>query len=115
LRGLHLMESPLLNTRVIEVNDGDNFVSRKIVKKDTEIEDEKVKIFINDTQYIANIPLIAWEFYIGGYQPAQKWLKDRSGRELSHNDFRHYNKIINALVQTDIIMKKIDKLYEETK
>jgi len=20
---------------------------------------------------------VAWEFYIGGYQPAQKWLKDR--------------------------------------
>jgi predicted helicase len=115
LRGLHLMESPLLNTRVIEVNDGDNFVSRKIVKKDTEIEDEKVKIFINDTQYIANIPLVAWEFYIGGYQPAQKWLKDRSGRELSHNDFKHYNKIINALVQTDIIMNSIDKIYEEIK
>ena len=115
LRGLHLMESPSLNTRTIEVNDGDNFISRKIVKKDTEIEDEKVKIFINDTQYIANIPLIAWEFYIGGYQPAQKWLKDRSGRELSHNDFKHYNKIINALVQTDIIMNKIDNLYEDAK
>ncbi len=110
LRGLHLMESPLLNIRTIEVNDGDNFVSRKIVKKDSEIEDEKVKIFINDTQYIGNIPLIAWEFYIGGYQPAQKWLKDRSGRELSHNDFKHYNKIINALIQTDMIMKKIDKI-----
>lgn len=115
LRGLHLMESPSLNTRTIEVNDGDNFVSRKIVKKDTLIEDEKVKIFINDTQYIANIPLIAWEFYIGGYQPAQKWLKDRSGRELSHNDFKHYNKIINALIQTDIIMNKIDNLYEDAK
>ncbi len=45
----------------------------------------------------------------------QKWLKDRSGRELSHNDFKHYNKIINALVQTDIIMKKIDKQYKEIK
>ncbi len=110
LRELHLMESSSLNTRTIKVNDGDNFVSRKIVKKDSEIEDEKVKIFINDTQYIANIPLVAWEFYIGGYQPAQKWLKDRSGRELSHNDFKHYNKIINALIQTNIIMKKIDKI-----
>lgn len=112
LRGLHLMESSSLNTRVIEVNDGDNFVSRKIVKKDTVIEEEKVKIFINETQFIANIPLIAWEFYIGGYQPAQKWLKDRSGRELSHNDFKHYNKIINALVQTDVVMKKIDEVYK---
>ncbi|WP_183576547.1 type ISP restriction/modification enzyme [Mucilaginibacter sp. X5P1] len=27
------------------------------------------------------MPEIAWLFYIGGYQPAQKWLKDRKGRK----------------------------------
>jgi len=26
----------------------------------------------NDKQYFGNVPLNAWEFYIGGYQPAQK-------------------------------------------
>ena len=37
------------------------------------------KVFINDTQYFDNVPKIAWDFFIGGYQPAQKWLKDRKG------------------------------------
>ncbi|MGV8963722.1 MAG: type ISP restriction/modification enzyme [Candidatus Saccharimonadaceae bacterium] len=31
---------------------------------------------INDTQYFDNIPLSAWDIYIGGYQLAQKWLKE---------------------------------------
>jgi predicted helicase len=110
LRILHLLESSKLNEKTIEVNDGTNHITTKIVKKDSIIEDDRVKIMLNDTQYIANIPLKAWEFYIGGYQPAQKWLKDRSGRELSHTDFKHYNKIINALTNTDIIMQKIDKV-----
>ena len=26
----------------------------------------------NDKQYFGNVPLNAWEFYMGGYQPAQK-------------------------------------------
>ena len=110
LRALHLMESKALGQRVIEVNDGNNEITRKIVKKDVEITDDKVKLWINDEQYISNIPLIAWEFYIGGYQPAQKWLKDRSGRELSHSDFKHYNKIIVALMETDRVMREVDNI-----
>jgi hypothetical protein len=34
--------------------------------------------------------------YISGYQPAQKWLKDRAGQKLSFNDILHYQKIIKA-------------------
>ena len=52
-------------------------------------------------------PLIAWEFHIGGYQPAQKWLKDRKGRALSFEDVMHYQKIIKILCETDRIMKEI--------
>ena len=74
------------------------------------------RIWINDEQYFENIPLIAWEFYIGGYQPAQKWLKDRApkkgepGRTLSYEDIHHYQKIIVALTETDRLMKEVDKI-----
>lgn len=70
------------------------------------------KVFINETQYFDNVPEIAWNFYIGGYQPAQKWLKDRKERELSFEDIIHYQKIIYALTKTDELMKKIDKVLE---
>jgi hypothetical protein len=53
---------------------------------------------------------VAWEFYIGGYQPAQKWLKDRKDRELSFEDILHYQKIIVALFETNRIMQEIDKI-----
>jgi hypothetical protein len=49
-----------------------------------------------------------WELQIGGYQPAQKWLKDRKGRTLSYEDVTHYRKIIYVLEQTIEIMKQID-------
>jgi len=68
------------------------------------------KVFINETQYFENVPEIAWNFYIGGYQPAQKWLKDRKERELSYEDILHYQKIIYALTKTDELMKKIDDI-----
>lgn len=65
-------------------------------------------IWINETQCFEGVPTEAWEFYIGGYQPAQKWLKDRKGRVLSFDDIEHYRKIISVLVETSRIMKEID-------
>ena len=82
-----------------------------IGKNDFRITDHKQNIgqvWINDTQYFDGVPKLAWEFYIGGYQPAQKWLKDRKGRTLDHNDIIHYQKIIVALMETDRIMQAID-------
>ncbi|MBP7318179.1 MAG: hypothetical protein KA980_08165 [Flavobacterium sp.] len=67
-------------------------------------------VFINETQYFSNVPELAWNFYIGGYQPAQKWLKDRKGRELSYEDILHYQKMIVALFETDRIMREIDRV-----
>ncbi len=57
-----------------------------------------------------SISTIAWNFYFGGYQPAQKWLKDRKGRKLEFDDILHYQKIIVALSETDRLMKGIDDI-----
>jgi len=65
------------------------------------------KVYINDTQYFDHVPLEVWNFYIGGYQPAQKWLKDRKGRKLNYEDIQHYQKMIYALKMTDKIMNII--------
>jgi predicted helicase len=101
IRQIHLLESQKINDFITSYpKGGDNIVEKiKFVDK---------KVYINDTQYFDNVPKIAWEFYIGGYQPAQKWLKDRKGRELTFEDIKHYQKIIVALTETDRIMKDID-------
>ena len=65
-------------------------------------------IYINSTQCFEGVPTAAFEMYIGGYQPAQKWLKDRKGRTLTFDDIEHYRRIIAILIETDKIMKLID-------
>jgi len=66
------------------------------------------RVYINSEQYFEGVPESAWSFYIGGYQPAQKWLKDRKGMTLSFEDVKHYQHIIYVLQQTEQIMKEID-------
>lgn len=65
------------------------------------------QVWINDKQYFGNVPESVWEFYIGGYQPAQKWLKDRKRRTLSFDEIKHYLHIIHALEETMRLMKEI--------
>ena len=65
-------------------------------------------VWINKHQYFQSVPEAAWDFYIGGYQPAQKWLKDRKGRALSYDDIGHYQKIVKILLETDRIMQEIE-------
>ena len=62
------------------------------------------RVYINDTQYFDNVPLSAWEQAIGGYRPAEKYLKDRKGRALSQDELKHYQRIILALAKTREIM-----------
>lgn len=68
------------------------------------------RVYINAEQYFEGVPECAWNFYIGGYQPAQKWLKDRKGMTLSLEDVKHYQRIIYVLQQTERIMQEIDKM-----
>ena len=66
------------------------------------------RVYINAEQYFEGVPESAWNFFIGGYQPAQKWLKDRKGMTLSFEDVKHYGRIIYVLQQTERIMQEID-------
>jgi predicted helicase len=101
IRQIHLLESPNIEKYITQYPiDGDNVVLKPIY--------ENGKVYINDTQYFDNVPQVAWDFYIGGYQPAQKWLKDRKERTLGFDDILHYQKIIVALSETDRLMKEID-------
>ena len=115
LRQLHLLESDKVEDYITGYpENGDNIVTRKMTTKDlgyAATSDTHGNVWINDNQYFENVPLEAWEFYIGGYQPAQKWLKDRNGRELSFEDILHYQKIIVALTETARIMEEIDSVF----
>jgi len=106
LRQLHLMEhlalSKLITTYPIA---GNNVVEKP--RWEPYSDSETGRVWINNTQYFDKVPQVAWNFYIGGYQPAQKWLKDRKGRTLSFDDIMHYQRIIVALKMTEEIMTQI--------
>jgi len=105
LREIHLMQSSKLYS----------FVTSYPVAGENEVEKIAYKngnVYINTEQYFGDVPEVAWNFYVGGYQPAQKWLKDRKGSKLTNEDIEHYQKIIVALIETDRIMKLIDEALE---
>ncbi len=103
LRQLHLLEGAAINQLITSYpENGNNLVVKPRYDDD--------KVYINDAQHFGGVPQLAWEFYIGGYQPAQKWLKDRKGRTLGFEDILHYQKIIKSLVETDRVMQAIDQL-----
>lgn len=125
LRKLHLMENISRSDYITSYPasgdaENDNKITRKLIKNSIgfELIDEENKtgrVWINDLQYFDNVPELAWEFYIGGYQPAQKWLKDRRDQTLTFEDIDHYQKIIYALANTDRIMKEIDRIWDMEK
>lgn len=112
IRQIHLLESAAVEEYITEFNiDGDCVVSKpSFVKVPNFDKVETGNVFINETQYFENVPEVAWNFYIGGYQPAQKWLKDRKDRKLEFDDIAHYQKIIVALFETDRLMKEINTI-----
>ena len=59
-------------------------------------------------QYFEGIAPAVWQFRIGSYQPLNKWLKDRTRRQLSFDDLDHYGKIAGALGETIKLMTDID-------
>ena len=103
LRKIHLLEGEIFEKLITKYPaDGDNKVEK------ISYESEKVKI--NQSQYFQGVAPNVWEFFIGGYQPAQKWLKDRNKKILGFEEILHYQKIIVALSETDRLMKEIVKI-----
>ena len=48
------------------------------------------------------------EVKISGYQVLDKWLKDRKGRELSHDDIQAYLGIVTAFILAEQVAGDID-------
>ena len=104
LRECHLMQTEFNTEPYRFIGDGTN----EVVKP----EYKNGRVYISKTQYFDNVPQAQWEQYIGGYQPLQKWLKDRKKTALSSEDIEHYKKIIAALRLTEELMAEIDRVVE---
>ena len=131
LKDVHLMDSPRLNQT--EVNFpvvGDNVIEKGHPKyynpgdvpTGEKCPVEQGRVYISKTasrsgkqgQYFEGIPPDVWDFRIGGYQPLDKWLKDRRGRTLSFDDLVHYCRIAAALAETIRLMSDVDEAIVES-
>lgn len=105
---LHLLKSPLLNNPIAKFfGKGDSRIKKR------EYKETEQRVYINDSQYFENVKPEVWNYYIGGYQVLDKWLKDRKNRALSAEEVKIYCRIITALSETIKIQKKIDLFYLE--
>jgi hypothetical protein len=71
--------------------------------------------FINDTVVLNGSLVIqalagVKERLLGGYAPADKWLKDRKGKAITESDIATYRRIIQTLAETDTLMDEIESI-----
>ena len=68
------------------------------------------KVWINKKQYFEGVPEEVWNFYIGGYQVLDKWLKSRKNRKLESKDIEQFLQIAEIIRETIRLMNEIDKI-----
>lgn len=108
IRKLHLLEDIEKDDSIGMIRmQGDNIVTKRFFEK---INDEVGRVWINDCQYFDNVPECAWNLVVSGYQPLDLWLKNRKDKQLSNDDFKHYQKMVIALRRQVDVMQEIDKI-----
>ena len=117
--GLRLVEAHLLRSEPLSATPvsfpvpGDNVVAAGYPKYAPGDADDDGRVYINLKQYFAGVAPAVWEFRIGGYQPMDKWLKDRRRRALSpYDDLKHYGRMAAAIAETNTQMSEIDGAIE---
>ena len=98
---LHLMKKRL-PTKVKFDIPGSNVVEK--------VKYENGKVWINKKQYFDGVPEDVWNFYIGGYQVLDKWLKSRKNRKLESKDIEQFLQIVEIVRETIGLMEEIDKI-----
>ena len=120
LLGLHLMESPDLDDPITDYAGPRNPTVGRVGWSNGTVWLDAAKTNARQRhratvpgQYgFHGVPEQVWDFQVGGYQVCHKWLKDRRGRTLGHDDLVHYRKIVVALARTITIMAAIDGVIE---
>lgn len=105
--GQDLIELHLEKNKVNACNIAANIQNNVVTSADY----KSGRVYINKTSWF-EVPETIWQFEIGCYQIAMKWLKDRKGKALTGADIEHYKQIISRLSETQRIMKEVDVLIE---
>ena len=104
---LHLMRNPRPAITGYP-KAGSNRVDKVEFRPDP-ADPEQGRVQINAEQYFEGMPRVVWKYVVGGYQVAQKWLKDRKGHLLTFDELQHYGRVIASVNETIRIQARIDE------
>jgi type I restriction-modification system DNA methylase subunit len=104
---IRLVDTSPLASDVVRFHDAG---SKQVAKGFPKYDDGKVHI--NPASYFDGVSEAVWNFHVGGYQVAHKWLKDRRERTLSPDDITHYTRTCHALASTLEHMSLVDEVVE---
>ncbi len=105
---LHLLKSKKLSKPIAKCEGSGVLRVDKVT-----YDQDKACVHANPDKWFTGIPLEVWEYHIGGYQVAEKWLKDRKGRQLSSEEVAHYSRVVTAIAETISIQRDLDDLFAE--
>ena len=83
--------------------------SSTIVRARVRHDEAARRAYINATAHFEDVDAATWELRVGGYTPAERWLKDRDGRALSYDDQAHYRRLLIAQTETLRLLPDIDE------
>ena len=112
LTRLSLMEAPVVGKIAWRQAPGaliPNWCVEKV--RFDEVEGEG-RVWINQGACCAEVRREVWEFSVGGYRPARKWLMDRKNDTLGDRDLEHYRIIVSAIGETIERMRQVDEIIE---
>ena len=78
-----------------------------------------VDVYLNNGAFWSGVPEAAWNFRIGGYPVARKWLSYReasmTGRPLREDEARHFTAMIRRLSELVLLTDNLDANYRAAK
>jgi len=104
LANLHLMRAVATDNLVTQFPEAGSDRVEKV-----RYDEKTQRVYINQAQFFGGVQKDDWDFFIGGYQVLDKWLKDRKTRTLSGGELDHYQRIVAVIRKTRRIMSDIDK------
>lgn len=108
IRKAHLLDGITPNDNMAAFRiQGNNIVTKRQFE---ETGDGIGRVWINDMQYFDCVSTTAWEMIVAGYQPMDRWLKDRTNKRLTNDEIKHYGKIAVAMLLQLEVMGEIDDL-----
>lgn len=68
------------------------------------------RVYINKYCYFSDVTEDVYNFIIGGYQPCNRWLRERRGRTLTVEELTTYRSIVLSIAETIQIMESLENI-----